>query len=588
MTFAQAATIAALGFIFWARDRLSPGTALFGATMMLLLLRVLTPAQALAGLSNPSVITVAALYVVARAMQRAGALGDVLTTLLGQSPSWRWTLVRLLIPSAALSAFINNTPIVAMLVPPLTGWADERRTVPARFLLPMSYAVSLGGTLTLIGTSTNLVVSALMSQAHLVPIGMFELTPVGLLVALSGVTALIVSAPIVLRDRRPARAALYEDRRDYETTMTVMPGGPLDGSSVELAGLRQLRGVFLVEIGRKRDSISPVAPATMLEGGDRLRFVGRADDIVDLQRIRGLASSEEKHVSSFVATQHPFFEAVIGPGSPLVGKTLKEASFRARYQGAVVAIHRAGNRIHGKLGAVRLLARDTLLFIAEPGFRRADFLLVTRIGSSTVQHRRRRGRWVGLLFFGVVASVGLGLIPLLEASLLAAAVVVATKVLTATEARDAIDLDIILVVAGAFSLGSAVESSGLGRLLGDHLVHACAPFGARGALLAVTLFSVTLAQVLTCNAAAAISFPLALSVATLMGLEPRPFCMAIVFGASSSYLTPLGYQTKIMVYGPGGYRFGDYLRLGAPLTIVVIAAIMLGVPMFWPLVLRAP
>lgn len=586
MTYSLVVTILALVLVLAARDRIAPGAALLGATTLLLVGRVITSEQALAGLSNPAVLTVAALGVIARAMQRTGSLEALVGWLMGGTTRWRAGLARLLTTSSMLSAFVNNTPIVAMLAPPLTAWAEERRAAPSRYLLPMTYAVSLGGTLTLIGTSTNLVVSGLMGRAGLAPLSMFELTPVGLLLAVVGVAVLVVSAPLALRERRAPRELLLEDRRDYELVMTVIPGGPLDGSTVELAGLRRLRGVFLVEIARQRELISPVAPETPLAGGDRLCFIGRADDIIDLERIRGLSSSEESHTQGHVATRHPFFEAVLGPGSPLVGKTLKEASFRARYQGAVLAIHRAGQRIRGKLGEVRLQARDTLLFIAEPGFRRSDFLLVTRLGEHGRAHRRRRGRWVGLLFVAVVACAGFGLLPLMETALVAAAIVVATQVLTTVEAREAVDLDVLLVIASSFALGAAVDGSGLGRIVGDALVRACEPLGPRGALLGVTLFCAGMAQILTCNAAAAISIPLALSVAQRLGLDPRPFCVAVAFAASSSYLTPFGYQTKIMVYGPGGYRSSDYLRLGAPLTLAVIAVIVLGVPVFWPLASR--
>jgi di/tricarboxylate transporter len=267
----------------------------------------------------------------------------------------------------------------------------------------------------------------------------------------------------------------------------------------------------------------------------------------------------------------------------LVGRTLKELGFRARYQGAVIAIHRSGERIHAKLGTVTLRAGDTLLFIADPSFRRSDFLIVTRIGVHLSQWRQRRGRWVGLLFIGVVVSASSGMVSLLEATFLAATIVIASRVLTATEAREAIDLEVIFVVAGSFAIGAAVQESGLGDQLGALLVTMCEPFGPRGALLAITLVTIALAQVLTCNAAAAVGFPLAIAVAHRLGLDPRAFAIAVAVAASSSYLTPLVYQTKMMVFGPGGYRFGDYFRLGAPLTLAVIVVIVVVVPLFWPL-----
>ncbi len=563
------------------RNRVTPGLAMLAAMLVLLITRVISSQEALAGFSNPSMATIAALYVIARAMQRTDVLGPLVARLMGQGVGLRSELARMLTSSAAISAFINNTPIVAMLAPAITQWADERKKAPSRYLLPMTYAVSLGGTLTLIGTSTNLVVAGLMTQAKMAPLGMFELTRIGILVALVGLIVLLIASPWALPDRRPARLALTENQNDFATTMTVIPGGALDGSTVETAGLRHLQGVFLVEINRGGELISPVTPTRVLSGGDQITFVGRADDIIDLQRIKGLSSSEHPHLASFDPSAHAFFEAVLGPSSPLVGRTLKEAGFRGRYQGAVVAIHRAGHRLRDKLGSIRLQTGDTLLFIADPGFRRNDFLLVTRIGTDPGRARRRKGRWVGLLFVGVVLCAGTGLVPLLEISLAGAALVIGLGLLTATEAREAIDAEVLFIVVGSFAVGAAVASSGLGALLARGLVSVCAPMGPRGALLAVMLVSVALAQILTCNAAAALSFPIAVAVARQLGLDPRPFAIAITIGASSTYLTPLGYQTKMMVFGPGGYQFGDYFRLGAPLTIAVIATVVIGVPYLW-------
>ena len=576
-------TAVVIALVVLMRKRAAPGLIMIAATLVLLVTRVITSQEALAGLSNPSMATIAALYVIARAMQRTDALGSLVAKLLGAGLGLRNELFRLLGASIAVSAFVNNTPIVAMLAPAITTWADERKKAPSRYLLPMTYAVSIGGTLTLIGTSTNLIVSGLMVNAKLAPLGMFELTPVGIFVAIVGLLVLFLVSPTALPDRRPARVALTENQRDFATTMTVIPGGALDGRTVEAAGLRHLQGVFLIEIDRGGELISPVTPTRVLIGGDRVTLVGRADDIVDLQRIKGLSSSEHPHLASFDVSRHTFFEAVLGPASPLVGRTLKEVGFRARYQGAVVAIHRAGERLRDKLGAIRLLAGDTILFIADPGFRRNDFLLVTRIGPAPSRRRRSKGTWVGLLFVAVVLVAGTGLLPLLEVSLVGAALVIALGVLNSAEAREAIDAEVLFVVVGSFAVGAAVSSSGLGALLAQGLTMVCAPGGPRGALLGVTVLTVAFSQVLTCNSAAALAFPVSLAVARQLGLDPRPFAIAVAIGASSTYLTPLGYQTKMMVYGPGGYHFGDYFRLGAPLTVAVIATVVLVVPLFWVL-----
>jgi di/tricarboxylate transporter len=570
-----------------ARDLLAPAVAVLGAVIALLVAGVITPDEAFSGLSNPAPITVAALYVLARAVEKTGALQPVLNATLGDRRGMRASLARLLVPSAAASAFLNNTPIVAMLVPQVTEWAQRRGRSPSIYLMPLSFAVILGGVITLIGTSTNLVVSGLLQAAGQPPIGMFELTRIGLPVALVGVAALVALAPLVLKERRAAREDLSEDVREFVVGMDVVPGGPLDGQAVEAGGLRHLQGVFLVQLERAGQLIAPVAPTTVLQGGDRLTFVGKASLVVDLQRTRGLVSSEQKHVARFDTTRHTFVAAVVGAASALVGKTLKEVGFRARYQAAVVAVHRSGQRVDAKLGEVRLKLGDTLLLLTDPGFRdrwrdRSDFLLIAPLGG-TPPAASRKAWIVGLVALAIVVGAGSGLLPVLQLSLLGAVALVLLGVLTPGEARGALDLDVLLVIAGAFGLAAAMERSGLAATIADGLTNGFSFLGPVGVLLGVTLATVALTELVTNNAAAALMFPIALRAAADAGAAARPFAIAITIAASCSFLTPIGYQTNTMVYGPGGYRFGDYARLGLPLTILVVTTVVLVVPVFWKL-----
>lgn len=574
-------TALALASLVGVRGRVAPAVAMMLVVTVLLAAGVITTKEALAGFSNPATFTVAALFVVARGVERTGVLGRVVESILGRSESWAVRLGRLVLASAGMSAFLNNTPIVAMLVPPLTDWADARREPASRYLLPMVYAVSVGGTITLIGTSTNIVASGVAEAAGERPFGIFELTKIGLPVALVGSLVLVLTTRWALRPRRAARKLLEETAREFILNMAVLPGGPLDGRSVGDAGLRRLEGVFLVEIARRGVLIAPVGPTTILEGGDELTFVGKADQVPDLQAIRGLTSSEHTHVKRFDPKRHPFYEAVIGPGSPLLGRTLKEVGFRGRYQAAVVAIHRSGERIPQKLGQVKLRAGDTLLFIAEPTFRRNDFLVVSRIGGAEVEGRPG-GVWIGGLLLAVVVVAALGVIPLLQATLVGVAVLTFARVIAPNELRHTIDVEVIVTVAASFAIGTAAETSGLARLVGDVLVRSAGALGPRGALLGVTVFAVVMAQFLTCNAAAALAVPLGLHVARSLHIDPRAFLMAATIGASSTYLTPYGYQTKMMVFGPGGYRATDYTRLGLPLTLAVVAAVILLAPLVWP------
>lgn len=568
-----------------ARDVFPPSAGVLGATVFLMLAGVITPPQALSGFGNPAPITVAALYVLARAVEKTGAVQPIVAAALGDGRSLRGSLARLLAPAAATSAFVNNTPLVAILAPQVRDWAERRGLAPSKFLMPLSFAAILGGMCTVIGTSTNIVVSGLLEASGRPPLGMFEIAKVGLPVAAAGLVLLILLAPVLLADRRPARRDLEADAREFAVQMVVVPGGPLDGRAVEEGGLRHLQGVYLVEIARAGDVMAPVAPTTVLRGSDRLTFVGRADVVLDLQAMRGLRSSEQKHAAGFDTARHTFFEAVVGAASPLVGKTLKEAGFRGRYGGAVIAIHRAGERVRAKLGEVPLKLGDTLLVLADPGFRdrwydRADFLLVSRLGGAPPASTRQA--WV---VAGVAAAIVLlaatGVLPILHLSLLGAIVLVGAGVLTPGEARSAVDLDVVVLIAAAFGLAAAIEVSGLAEALAAALVRVFDGFGPSALILALVLAAVLLTELITNNAAAVLVFPLALATAAKLGLDPRPFAIAVAVAASASFLTPIGYQTNTMVYGPGGYRFADYARLGLPLTVVVVLTIALAVPALW-------
>ena len=562
-----------------ALDWVPAAASVLGATIALLVLGVIDEEQAFAGFSNPAPLTVAALYVLARAADKTGLMVPVVTRLLGNRREGdQGTLARLLLPSAGVSAFINNTPLVAMMIPEVTSWAAKRNLSPSRFLLPLSYAAILGGTVTVIGTSTNLVVSGLLAETGEEPFGLFEITPVGGVSALVGLALLITLIPRLLPDRRGPQQSLTE-MREFLVAMEVVPGGRLVGMSVEDAGLRHLEGVYLVEIERGAGVIAPVPPDTELRNGDRLTFAGQADLVVDLQRTPGLRSTEDKHLLAIDDPQHTFFEAVIGGNSPLVGRTLLESDFRARYGAAVVAIHRAGERIHQKLGQVELRPGDTLLLLSGRGFRARwresrDFLLIARLGGAPPS-ATRRAPLVGITALAMVVLAAFEVLPILQLALLAGMAMVATRVLSVSEARNAIDLDVIVLIAAAFGVGAAIETTGLAETIADGLVGAFEPLGTIGIIFGVVLATTLLTEVITNNAAAAVIFPIALSVAAGADIDPRAMAIGIAITASSSFLTPLGYQTNTMVYGPGGYRLTDFLRAGIPLNLVVIVTITL-------------
>ncbi len=563
-------------------ERVAPALAVLGGTIALLALGVLTPQQALAGFSNPAPFAVAALYVVASAVEKTGAIHPLLSSTLGRVGSPKRALARLLFPVAAVSGFLNNTPIVATVAPQVAAWAQRSGQSPSMYLMPLSFATILGGVITAIGTSTNLIGSGLMQAEGMPPMGMFEITLLGAGVMLVGVAYLVLASQKLLPARVAPRNTLESAAREFVVEMQVIEGGVLDGVEVEVGGLRSLQGVFLAEVRRGDEVIAPARPDTVLRGDDVLVFVGLADQALDLNNKPGLRSAEHKHAQAFHAAGHTYFDVVIGPSSPLVGSTLRDAEFRSTYQAAVLGIHRSGEPVRAKLGSVPLQTGDMLIVLADERFRerwrdRSDFLLVAHRGglapTSTMQ------AWiVAAVLLAVVLGNALGLFPILEATLVGALVLVGSRVLTVGEARRAVDLDVILLIAASFGLGTALEVTGLAEIASQGIV---GPFGAMGpmwALLGIVLAAVTLTEFITNNAALVLIFPIAMAAAATHGLDPRAVALIVTIAASASFLTPIGYQTNTMVYGPGGYRFGDYIRLGLPLTILVVVVLVLGYP----------
>jgi len=564
--------------IVLSRDRLPPAAVVLGATTTLLVTGVIDEEQAFSGFSNPAPLTVAALYVLARGVEKTGVLGPMVSRLLGNPREvGRVALGRLLVPTAGASAFMNNTPLVGTLIPEVTAWANRHGIAPSKLLLPISYAAILGGTLTVIGTSTNLVVSGLLEESGAEPLGIFEITPVGAVVVAVGLAVVIGLAGLLVPDRRGADALVSDEIREFTVQMEVEPEGRLAEATVGDAGLRNLEGVYLAEIQRSGRIISPVDPDRMLVGGDRLVFVGRADLVIDLQRMPGLVTVDRDQVEAIDSPQHTFFEAVVGPSGDLVGNTLEQVDFRRRYQGVVIAIHRAGERVRAKLGAERLRSGDTLLVLADRDFRNRfregrDFLLVARLGGPSPS-ATRKAPLVGAIAASVVILAALDVLPILQGALLAAGALIATRVLSFGEARNAVDLEVVLLIAAAFGVGAAIESTGLATRVADTLVGSLGGLGDVGVVFAIVVATTLLTEVITNNAAAVVILPVALSVAADTGLDERTVAIAIAVTASSSFLTPMGYQTNTMVYGPGGYRFTDYLRLGIPVNAAVAVAI---------------
>jgi di/tricarboxylate transporter len=575
-----------VAIVIMVRDIVAPVVAILGATVLLYVLGVIDASQAFSGFANPAPLTIAVLYILAAAASRSGALQPLVRATLSAKASDRTNLSRLLPPVSIASSVLNNTPIVAVLVPELQAWARRHGRNVSRLLMPISFAAILGGTITVIGTSTNLVVSGLLEASGEDPLDFFELAPLGIPIVLGGLVMLTLVAPRLLERAAVAQRHPPELAREWVIDLMVRHGEDFDGVTIDDTGLGHLARVDLVRVETEDGLIDDPPDSHMLRGGQMLRFVGNIYDVSDLLTLSGL-STEEVDLLEFHRGQAMFFEAVVGPSSRLVGRSASQAGLRSRYRAAMLAIHRPSGRITAKLSNVIFEAGDKMVVVAPPAFNegwrdRRDFLLVSPLTANPPPVVRYR-TIVATILAAVVIVAGTGAISILRAALLGAVAVVALRILNAQQIIRSIDVGVVVLVASGFGLGEAMASSGLAQEIADLIVSALGSLGDYGALAAIVLVTIILTESVSNTAAALIVFPVAVATATSLGLEPRGFAVAVAIAASASFLTPVGYQTNTMVQAPGGYRFRDYTRVGFPLTALVFAAIMIGVPIVWPL-----
>ncbi len=596
MTWQAWFTLAVVGLIFVGLLRRigPPDILMLSGTILVALVRIISPQEAFLGLSNEGMLTVAALFMVAAGLRETGVLDIIGHYIMGRARTERGAILRLTPPILGMSAFLNNTPVVAMLIPIVSDWCRKNRISPSRLMIPISYLAILGGTCTLIGTSTNLVVNGMMTQSGMKSMSLFELGYLGLPYALVGSAYLLLIGRKLLPNRKDLLEQLGDSRREYLVDMMIQPGCRLINKRVDEAGLRRLPGLFLIEINRGERVITPVRPDETLCEDDRLTFTGVVSTIVDLERIPGLVPVvDDKYIVGSQRREQRLCEAVISPTSPVVYKSIREANFRALYNAAVIAVHRGGARLQGRIGDIVLWPGDTLLLQTDPHFATAhrnnpDFFLVSGVeGARPVRHERAwiaLGLLVGLIVVMTLSTGGLVKIPIALAAFLVAGLMIATRCLSAADARQSIDIQVLVTIAAAFGLARALENSGAADYVAQWvlLIDTTHAAGRYLALAAVYLVTMLLTEMITNNAAAVLVFPFALALANRIGVDFRPFAIAIAFAASASFATPIGYQTNMMVYGLGGYRFSDFIRVGLPLSLLLAILAVLLIPHLWP------
>jgi di/tricarboxylate transporter len=557
---------------------------------LLLLFGLVTPTEAVSGFSNPAVITVMMMFILSESLVQSGVmrqLGHRINRLSGHS-HWRGSVV-LLALTGALSAFINNVAAVSILMPVSIQLARHYRVSPSKILLPLSYAAIFGGACTLIGTSTNLIVDALAQDHGLPAFTMFEFLELGLILFVVGI-AYTVAVPMRFL---PSRSILSSLTRKYHlssflTEFEVPPGSPLVRQTVLSSQLSERFQLNVLEILRGKKRIAQDLRNTPVEPGDLLIARGATPDLVSFKEHFGLLMLTDTKLSDadLADENNILAEVQLSPTSRLAGRTLKGIDFRRIYGCFVLALNRTGETIRDKIAFIPLKPWDTLLVFGprsrvEALYGRVDFIPLQELD---VRLQPSPRWWISALVVpAVVVLAATGFISILKAALLGVVAVLVTGALTSQQAYKAVNWSVIFLVAAILPLGVAMEKTGLARILGESIAGVGTRLGPIAVLSLLYLATSVLTEVMSNNSTAILMVPVAFTAAGSLGVDPKSFVMAVAFAASASFLTPMGYKTNAMVYGPGGYRFTDYLKTGFPLKLVFWVMATFLVPVFWPL-----
>jgi di/tricarboxylate transporter len=564
------------------REIVGPAFTFLIGVIVLGIFGIVTPREILSGLANEQIVVILLLLLLGDIIRKTDVIDSIFDRIFRRTYTYKGFLLKMTLLVGGFSAFLNNTPLVAIMMPYVNSWSKRQEMPPSKLLIPLSYAAILGGCATLIGTSTNLIVNGMVIDELIIPglepLELFDFTLVGLPMLLVGGLFMLLFANRLLPSRKDVVSEFTGKPREYLVQAQIRSNSNLAGKTIEEAGLRNLPGLYLVEIIRGEQQMLAVSPGEILDAGDILVFAGDTDSIAEMiNSDTGLVLTQVGMFSKKVYTE--VVEVVISHNSTLISKTVKEAGFRGKYDAAILAVHRNGERIEGKIGTVKLKAGDVLLLLVGDDFAKRsadtlDFYLLNRIR----EFRKLPWYKILVLFGGAATAILLaafGVLSLFMGLMILMILIQIFRIASPKDIPKSIDYNLAMIIVLSLALGTAMIKTGMAEIIARFFIRILIPLGPYGLLAGIFLITNLLASYITNKAAAAIIFPISVTMALEQGLPVTPFILIVAFGAAANFITPIGYQTNLMVYGPGGYNFRDYMKIGLPLTVLYLAGSVL-------------
>ncbi len=564
-------------FLLIYKEYLKASVSFLLAVLLFSITGILTPSEVLSGFSNESIASILMLILITTGLRKNFQLENLFDAVFKKANTYRGFLFRMMSQVAVLSSIINNTPVVALMTPYVVDWGKRHNIAPSKLLIPLSFATIMGGMITLIGTSTTLVLNGFLQDNNHPSLLFEDLFIIGISVTISGILFIILVGHKLLPDHKDILKTYSENKREYIAETRLLKNSRLIGKNLIEAGMRNLKGVYLVEILRDSRMISPVGPEEILAEGDTLFFAGNTKDIVDLINSDsgiGLPTTAR----SYDSDNAEIVEAVLNNFSSLIGETVKQSDFRNRYNAAIIAIHRNGKKVSGRIGDIVLQAGDLLLLYTGSDFRDRveiyrDLFVVSKL-RDIVKPGNKKYYALGLMAICAVILLIFSKITLFPALMIILTIMIGFNLITARDVKRELDLNMIIILVFSLAVGEAIIKTDAGNLVAMNIITLLEPYGYISILIGLLVITNLLASFIGNVGAVSISFPLAYAISNNLGIDGYPFFLTIAYAASAAFLTPISYQTNLIIYGPGGYKFKDFLRIGLPVNLIYLSVAM--------------